>query len=207
MTEDQRDARLLIRVGRARIGLEAADPALWDEFGELLARHEKAVFRMCMRIVRRREDAEDLAQKAMQTALERLHEFEGRSSVGTWLCGIARFLCFNHVRKHEDLLTADGLIEEADPTASVLRALSRREREETVMEVARACLDAREQEAVRLRYVEQLPYDAIDGVLDLDTRSGARGLLQTCKRKLKPAMRERLREMGIGSTTFLRSGV
>lgn len=44
-------------------------------------------------------DAEDLTHETFLVAHDRLQAFEGRSSVRTWLCGIALGLVKNHARK------------------------------------------------------------------------------------------------------------
>jgi RNA polymerase sigma-70 factor (ECF subfamily) len=140
------------------------------------------------------------------TAWVKLPEFRGDSSFGTWLYGISRNLCFRAMRKRgENLLAADGVVEEADPRASALSTLRRRERED-LLRRASLVLQPLEQEAVHLRYVEHLPQDRITEVLGLESASGARGLLQRCRRKLGREMNRLLGELGHG-TSFIRSSV
>ena len=62
------------------------------------------------------------------------------------------------------------------------------------------------QEAVALRYVEHLPVDEITSLLGLTDKSGARGVLQRCKRKLKRELSRRLAELGHG-TSFVRGSL
>src|SRR2546423_404581 len=45
------------------------------------------------------EDVEDTAQEVFTTVFRKLGAFEGRSSLKTWLCGIAIGVARNHTRK------------------------------------------------------------------------------------------------------------
>src|SRR6267143_280248 len=58
-------------------------------FGELCERHMKKVSCVTRRIVRNREDAEDAAQECFLNAFVHLKDFDGRSSLSTWLTRIA----------------------------------------------------------------------------------------------------------------------
>ena len=71
------------------------------------------------------------------------------------------------------------------------------------MTAAKRGLTSEEQEAVYLRYVEGMPQDAITEMLGLEG-SGARGLLQRCRRKLGRELRDQLEQMGHG-TSFIRT--
>lgn len=76
----------------------------------------------------------------------------------------------------------------ADPSAGPDRIFEERLDEEELLNLIRSHLDAQEQEAVWLRCIEGLPVDEITRMLDLGTASGARGLLQRARRKLRSAM-------------------
>jgi RNA polymerase sigma-70 factor (ECF subfamily) len=59
-----------------------------DAFGELVERHQQAVFRTALAALRSREDAEEVAQEAFISALERIQGFRGDASFKTWLLTI-----------------------------------------------------------------------------------------------------------------------
>ena len=191
-------------VQRYRVALHQAKPVpgLAAEVDALFARHTDRVYGVCCQLVGNRDQAADLAQQTMLVAWKKLGEFRGDSAFSTWLYSIARYLCFNAMRKKTDVLVEDGVFEAADPASSALRGLRRMERERLLSEVASAVLDPLEQEAVYLRYVEKIPQDRITELLDLDSRSGARGLLQRCRRKLRRELLRRLHDMGHGSSFF-----
>ena len=136
----------------------------------------------------------------MLAAWEQLPSYRGEASFRTWLLRIARHRCFRSLRRQRDLLTEDGVLEASDASATVYTQLRRHEKEELLRQASLAALDPTEQEAVYLRYAENLSVEAITDVLGLDAASGARGLLQRCKRKLAHELRERLAAMGQGSS-------
>ena len=58
-------------------------------FGELVARHERRVYGLCLRILGNRQDAEDAAQEAFVAALRRAATFRQAAAFSTWLYRIA----------------------------------------------------------------------------------------------------------------------
>ena len=60
-----------------------------DAFGELVERHQQAVFRTALAALRSREEAEEVAQDTFVTAMQKLDDFRGDASFKTWLLTIA----------------------------------------------------------------------------------------------------------------------
>ena len=60
-----------------------------DAFGELVARHERAVYSVISRMALCRDDVDDLAQDAFVLAYRSIGSFRGESSFATWLYSIA----------------------------------------------------------------------------------------------------------------------
>jgi RNA polymerase sigma-70 factor (ECF subfamily) len=56
---------------------------------EIWRTHGKQILRITQRITNNREDAEDALQDSFLRAHVHLHDFDGRSSIGTWLTRIA----------------------------------------------------------------------------------------------------------------------
>ena len=192
------------RAKEARQDGGATTPSLYVDLDALFRDHEQAIQRVCRRIVPDPARAEELAQEALLTAWKRLPDYDGdRAKFSTWLVGIARYHCYNAVRRKSELLSEDGVIDPADvDTMEALSALQRAERE-ALLRRASATLDAVEQEAVYLRYVEGLGQAEITRVLDLKSSSGARGMLQSCRRKLARVLRKELEAMG-HTSSFIR---
>jgi RNA polymerase sigma-70 factor (ECF subfamily) len=62
------------------------DPAA---FGQLVARHERRIYGLCLRILANREDAEDATQEAFVAALRKASSFRRAAAFSTWLYRIA----------------------------------------------------------------------------------------------------------------------
>jgi RNA polymerase sigma-70 factor (ECF subfamily) len=62
------------------------DPAA---FGQLVTRHERRIYGLCLRILGNREDAEDATQEAFVAALRKASSFRRAAAFSTWLYRIA----------------------------------------------------------------------------------------------------------------------
>jgi RNA polymerase sigma-70 factor, ECF subfamily len=58
-------------------------------FGQLVTRHERRIYGLCLRILGNREDAEDAAQEAFLAALRKASSFRRAAAFSTWLYRIA----------------------------------------------------------------------------------------------------------------------
>ena len=58
-------------------------------FGVLVARHERRIYGLCLRVLGNREDAEDAAQEAFLAALRKAASFRRAAAFSTWLYRIA----------------------------------------------------------------------------------------------------------------------
>jgi RNA polymerase sigma-70 factor, ECF subfamily len=58
-------------------------------FGELVSRHERRIYGLCLRILGNREDAEDATQEAFLAALRKAASFRRAAAFSTWLYRIA----------------------------------------------------------------------------------------------------------------------
>ncbi len=177
-------------------------PSLARDLDRLFDAHRQQIRRLCLGWVGDPQLAEELVQETLLKAYEKLPQFDPDGRFQFWIFGIARNLCRNAMRKRRELLSADGVLDPGDPALGALSQLRERERTELLRQASLAALDPQEQEAVHLRYVEGLSQDRISALLGLQG-SGARGLLQRCRRKLGRELTSRLQAMGHGPS-FIR---
>lgn len=71
------------------ISLEALRNGDRAEFARLVEQYDAFIYRLALRIVGNPQDAEDVLQETFIKALKHLSEFDGRSSLSTWLYRIA----------------------------------------------------------------------------------------------------------------------
>lgn len=109
--------------------------------------------------------AEDLVQDTLLTALERLGAFDGRSSLHTWLCGIAKNKIRAFRRRQRPALMEDVLAEADPEIEAILMAIDQEplpeealEREETkeLVGATLSSLPPDYREALVQKYVEEL---------------------------------------------------
>jgi RNA polymerase sigma-70 factor, ECF subfamily len=133
---------------------------------ELITRHERRVYAVCLRVLGNPDDAADAAQDALLAMIRKLDGFRGEAAFTTWLYRVAMNVCYDHLRraKRRPVLRRDddapapepALDDHADAVAGahdVAAAL------EQVPEDFRV--------AIVLADVHDLPYDEIAKVLDL----------------------------------------
>ncbi|MCL4178721.1 MAG: sigma-70 family RNA polymerase sigma factor [Verrucomicrobia bacterium] len=72
---------------------------------ELTTRHEKQVYSLALRMLRHRQDAEDVVQQTFLSMVEHLSGFREESSFTTWLMRIATHAALKVIRKRRGLDT------------------------------------------------------------------------------------------------------
>ncbi len=158
---------------------------------DLLARYQQRVYAWCIQHVRDHERALELAQEVLLSAYRNLDSYGGRAQFSSWLFSIVRNRCISELRRPR--LLAD---EDCDPDSlrssspDPAEALAEKLDEEALLDLLRRYLTPQEQEVLWLRCIRRMPLDAINGVLDIQQTSGARGVLQSARRKLRAALED-----------------
>jgi RNA polymerase sigma-70 factor, ECF subfamily len=70
-----------------------------EAFRDLVERHQKRIFSVVYRILRNREDAEDVAQRVFTKVYFAIQSFSCGNSLLTWIYKIAINECYSHLRK------------------------------------------------------------------------------------------------------------
>ena len=73
-----------------------------EALDEIYRLYAADVYRFALGLCRNETLAEDILQDTMLKAVQQIDKFEGRCSVRTWLCTIARNLYLNHVKRAEN---------------------------------------------------------------------------------------------------------
>lgn len=129
---------------------------------ELYVHTSDKIYRLLLRMTRNPDAAFDLAQDAYLRAFSRIEQFNGDSSLGTWLYRIAVNEALQFMRRRDTL----PLLSEASPLEA--STPNEGERNTTRMDVKAALdlLDTRDRTILILRYQEGLDYREIAEVLD-----------------------------------------
>lgn len=70
-------------------------------FEELVARHRDKIYARAFSMMRNEEEAIDLSQEAWVKGWQRLRQFQGESSFGTWMTRIVINLCLDQLRRQK----------------------------------------------------------------------------------------------------------
>jgi RNA polymerase sigma-70 factor (ECF subfamily) len=142
-----------------------------EAFDVIVERHQRAVYQVCFRFVRRHEDAADLTQEVFLRAYRGLRRFRGEATLKTWLYRIGVNVCLNHVAGRQ---MQDTPLDEAPhlPAAGDDPALSfEKTRESARVRAAVARLPRKQRATLILRVYQDLSHREI--ALALGTTVGA----------------------------------
>jgi len=170
-------------VERCRKGDRAA-------FGELVVRYQRPVYNAALWIVRKPEDAGDVAQTVFLKAVEQIDDYDPRYRFFSWIYRIAVNESLNLLRRngHEEALDEDVEIPD-DAVADPERQLDAKERAEQVRRALQQ-VSTTDRTVLMLRHFGELSYDEIGHVLDIDAKTVKSRLFDARHR-----LRERLRPL------------
>lgn len=155
----------------------------------LFRRYQTRVASWCLRVSGRREEAADLAQEVFLRVYERLDTFRFESAFSTWLYLVTRSVAINRSianrRRDTDSIDAEGFLEPVDPAPAVDDLAARAELETLLRGAVASELEPLEARILYLHYVDALTLPAIDRLLALTNKSGAKAYLVSAKRKLQ----------------------
>lgn len=155
----------------------------------LFRRHHRRVAAWCLRWCNgRSEDAADLSQEVFLRAQEKLDGFRFQSAFTTWLYLVTRTVALNRAdaarRRPADSLE-EKEIDPVDPTTPADEAAARDQQVARLRLAIAQVLDPTEARVVHLHFHDELTLPAIDQLLGLTNKSGARAYLVSAKRKLQ----------------------
>jgi len=85
-----------------------------NAFSKLVTKYQDVVFSIALKVLRNREEAEEIAQEAFIKAYRSVHTFQGKSKFSTWLFTINYNTCISHVRKNKLRTTGIDQIQAID---------------------------------------------------------------------------------------------
>ncbi len=96
---------MVLTVDEDRDLVRRARSGEFEAFDRLVARHERRVYTLARRILRRPEDAEDVVQETFLSAMKHLKGFREEAAFPTWLLRIATNHALKILRKRRGLRT------------------------------------------------------------------------------------------------------
>jgi len=173
------DAELLARTRNGDVGA----------FGELVQRHQRAVYAVVSGMVSSRDDVDDIVQDAFVSAYKSVGAFKGEAAFSTWIYRIAVNTTIKHIRKAkvreassiDDPVTglADSLVSSNGDGPE--QAAEKRERDEAVRSAVQE-LPEKHRAVVVLYYFQNLGCDEIAKVLECSVGTVWSRLHYACKK-------------------------
>lgn len=139
-------------------------------YGKLVDRHKDMAFSIALKIVRIREDAEEIVQDAFIKAYQKLSSFRKDAKFSTWLYRIVYNGAISHTRKRrlESTELTSGTIENysVDEISEGVSEMDKQQQKELVNKLIDQ-LPALEFTLINLYYRQELSVDEISGITDL----------------------------------------
>lgn len=85
-----------------------------DSFSFLVKKYQDIVFSITLKLLKNREDAEELAQETFIRAFQSIGSFQGKSKFSTWLFRITYNNCISHLRKKKFHFSGIDNLSESD---------------------------------------------------------------------------------------------
>lgn len=183
---------------------ELSDEALLVLYGNgdgaaaraLVARLGPLAYRLAVRMLNDRTEAEDLAQEALVRLWKIAPEWRsGEAKVSTWLYRVVTNLATDRLRRRRGV-GLDEAPEVADGAASALERMIDTDRAQA-LELALAQLPARQRQAVVLRHLEGLSNPEIAAAMEIGVEA-VESLTARGRRALTGLLAGRREELGYG---------
>jgi len=168
-----------------------------NAYAELVNRYQAYVFTLVFRMIKSREDAEEVAQDVFIKAYRSLADFRGESKFSTWLYTIANTTSITFLRKKKlDVHSLDNekVFEVADSKDSGLRAnLVEQKSRVNMVNEAIAMLSPDDAEIITLFYKAEQNLEEISRILRLETNT-VKVRLHRARTRLKEKMEKNFSE-------------
>jgi RNA polymerase sigma-70 factor (ECF subfamily) len=163
-------------------------------FSILVERYQDRIYNLSLRLLDNPDDALDAAQETFVRAYAALPQFEADRPFPPWLLRIATNICFGLLRKRRPGIVSLDAMEEreaeaalasddaADPHQQIERAL----RDEEI-QCAVLALPEPYRTVVLLRYMEEMPYEAIAAALEMPLGT-IKTVLHRARQRLRAAL-------------------
>ncbi|WP_299163944.1 sigma-70 family RNA polymerase sigma factor [uncultured Eudoraea sp.] len=145
-----------------------------NAYAELVDRYKQMVYTLAYKIVKNREDAEEVAQDTFVKAYNALNDFKGDSKFSTWLYKIAYYRSLDYLKKNKRRVETTKIdISEEYNIASLddaLDALEAKDRTEIIKNAIQK-LPGEDSVLITLYYFETLSMNEISKVMGISSNT------------------------------------
>lgn len=169
-------------------------------FAVLVNRYKNMVYTLTLRMLKNREEAEEVSQDTFVKIYKHLNKFKGDSKFSTWVYRIAYNSCLDRIRAYKGQNNTVGIDEFTENQVRTLETafdiLDRADRQKSVKECLER-LPPDDSALISLFYYEELSLSEISKIINLDSNNlkvklfRARKRLATIlKKRLEPTILE-----------------
>jgi len=141
-----------------------------NAFAFLVEKYKHMVYTLTIKIVKNKEEAEEVAQDAFVKAFKNLNKFKGESKFSTWVYKIAYYASLDVIKRNNRFSNSENIDNLNDVsianTKDALSALHAEERKKVIKE-ALFKLNEDERIILTLFYFEDIPIKEISKVVDV----------------------------------------
>jgi RNA polymerase sigma-70 factor (ECF subfamily) len=151
--------------------MKAPSPPTALRVNDLVERHWRQIYKLCLFYLHDPQDAEDATQQVFEKILIKYAQFQGQSDPYTWIYRIAVNTALNHLRRRKIVrwLALEKAGQQTDAAAAdPAQDMERREEEREKrrrLQAGIARMSAREKRAFYFFYFEQLPQKQIAAIM------------------------------------------
>ncbi|OUR95599.1 RNA polymerase [Flavobacteriales bacterium 34_180_T64] len=165
-----------------------------NAFSVLVDRYKDLVFTLAIRMLKNREEAEEVSQDTFIKAYKSLAKFKGDSKFSTWIYKVAYHTCLDRIKKNkraQNVVAIDEFTERHIKTMdNALNDMVQEEHEQTIQDCI-ALLPGDDSFLLTLYYFEELSLDEISKIVGI-TANNVKVKIFRSRKKLATILKERL---------------
>ena len=165
-----------------------------NSFTILVDRYKDLVFTLALRMLKNREEAEEVAQDTFIKTYKSLDKFKGDSKFSTWIYRVAYNTCLDRIKKNKKHVNTIEINEfTAHQLVSIDNALDKMENEERQAAI-QSCIDklpSEESFLLTLYYFDDLSLNEISKIIGISANS-IKVKLFRCRKKLATILKSQL---------------
>jgi len=176
--------------------IEAVRKGNVQAFSFLIEKYQKLVYTLALKLLKKPEEAEEMAQDTFIKAFQKLDSYEGKSKFSTWLYSITYNACISELRKRRiDFKSLDDrqVSDQDEQRMHDYYRENRKEDQEKYLNLALEKLPEDDQVLVTLYYYENQSMDEISQITGL-TVSNIKVKIHRARKRMYTILHEMLKE-------------
>lgn len=176
--------------------IEAVRKGNVQAFSFLIEKYQKLVYTLALKLLKKPEEAEEMAQDTFIKAFQKLDSYEGKSKFSTWLYSITYNACISELRKRRiEFKSLDDrqISDQDEQKMHDYYRETKKEDQEKYLNLALGKLPEDDQVLVTLYYYESQSMDEISQITGL-TVSNIKVKIHRARKKMFELLHEMLKE-------------